>query len=77
MFFQVTNETTIDEENVAMETTNDEGCHDNNDITDDVLDDVMRSSVRSSFSNNSLSSGEHRVIQKRKVSRYLFLGVRK
>jgi len=65
----VTNETTIDEENVAMETTNDEGCHDNNDITDDVLDDVMRSSVRSSFSNNSLSSGEHRVIQKRKVSR--------
>ena len=55
-----------------METTNDEYCHDNNDITDDVIqsdDDVMGCSVRSLLSNNSLSSGEHRVIQKRKVSR--------
>jgi len=68
----VTNEATVDEENVAMETTNDEYCHDNNDITDDVIqssDDVMGCSVRSLLSNNSLSSGEHRVIQKRKVSR--------
>jgi len=69
----VTNETTIDVDEVSMETsTVKDGCHDNMETTDDVMeavDDVMRSSVRSSLSNNSLSSGEHRVIQKRKVSR--------